>query len=289
MKIEFKILIYSMINNFVISTIKIAGGIILGLGSLMADGLHTFCDFTTDIICMIGSKISKKKPTKYHPFGYGKFEYLTNQFIGVILFLLGVFIIVNGFGGEHVIPPLSILWLLVAAIILKVINILIMHIVGKKINSQVLIQNVEESSTDLVSSIAVIIITILLQFSNKYPILKYADLIGSILIGIIVLKISFKIIVENSLLLIGETEDNKEEIKKISDFLDKYHSIKDKDIKLIKYGNYYKLQLELELDSSLTLHQVTVLENKIKKDITRHYSLDIKHVTIYVTDQLDRD
>lgn len=41
MKIEFKILIYSMINNFVISTIKIAGGIILGLGSLMADGLHT--------------------------------------------------------------------------------------------------------------------------------------------------------------------------------------------------------------------------------------------------------
>ena len=288
MKIEFKILIYSMINNLVISTLKIAGGIILGLSSLLADGLHTFCDFVTDIICMIGAKISKKRPTKYHPFGYGKIEYLTNQLVGVVLFLLGIFIIVNAFLGKHVIPPLSILWLLVSAIILKLINILIMHLVGKKINSQILIQNVKESATDLISSFTVLIITILLQFSDELPFLKYTDLIGSVLISIIVLKMSCEIIIHNSLLLIGETEENEEEIKKLEEFLEKYHSIKDKDIKLIKYGKYYKLQLELELDSSLTLHQVTILENKIKKDITRHYSLDIKHVTIYVTDKLDK-
>ena len=163
MKIEFKILIYSMINNLIISTTKIVGGLVLGLGSLLADGLHTFCDFVTDIICMVGAKISKRRPTKHHPFGYGKFEYLTNQFVGVILFLLGVFIIYNGFTGEHVIPPLNILYLLLAAVILKVINILVMHYVGKKINSQILITSVEESRLDLVSSFLVIIITIVLN------------------------------------------------------------------------------------------------------------------------------
>ena len=90
MKVEFKILIYSMINNLVISTLKIIGGFILGLSSLLADGLHTFCDFITDIICIVGAKLAKRRPTKRHPFGYGKFEYLTNQFIGVILFLLTI-------------------------------------------------------------------------------------------------------------------------------------------------------------------------------------------------------
>lgn len=289
MKVEFKVLIYSMINNFVISVLKIGGGIILGLGTLLADGLHIFCDFATDIICMIGSKISKKKPTKYPPFGYGKFEYLTNQFVGVVLFLLGIFIIVHAFGGEHVIPPLKLLWLLVAAIILKLINIYIMHKVGEKINSQVLITSVEESSTDLISSIGVVIITIILQFSDTYPILTYADLIGSILIGIMVIKMACNVIIENSLMLIGEIEEDKEKIEKASEFLEKYHSIKDKNIKLIKYGDYYKLQLELELDSSLTLHQITILENKIKKDLTRHHSLDIKHVMIYVTDKLNEE
>ena len=164
-----------------------------------------------------------------------------------------------------------------------------MHKIGEKINSQVLITSVEESSADLISSFGVVIITILLQFSNQIPIFAYTDLIGSIIIGIMIIKMGTNIIIENSLLLIGETEEDKEKIEKVSEFLEKYHSIKDMNIELIKYGDYYKLQLELELDSSLTLHQVTVLENKIKKDIIRHHSLDIKHVTIYVTDKLDEN
>ena len=97
MKLEFKVLLYSMFNNFVIAIAKVVGGIFLDLGSLFADGLHTFSDFVTDIICMVGSKLSKHKPTKAHPFGFGRIEYLINLFIGVILFLLGIFIIFHGF------------------------------------------------------------------------------------------------------------------------------------------------------------------------------------------------
>ena len=64
MKLEFKILIYSMINNLAISIIKVVGGILFGLSSLFADGMHTFSDFVTDIVCLIGAKISKKKTNK---------------------------------------------------------------------------------------------------------------------------------------------------------------------------------------------------------------------------------
>ena len=60
MKLEFKMLVYSMINNLVISIIKIGGGIFFKLGSLLADGMHTFSDFITDIVCLIGAKISRK-------------------------------------------------------------------------------------------------------------------------------------------------------------------------------------------------------------------------------------
>ena len=67
MKLELKTLRYSMFNNLVIAIIKVLGGLYFGLGSLFADGLHTFCDFLTDVVSMIGSKISKKRPTKYHP------------------------------------------------------------------------------------------------------------------------------------------------------------------------------------------------------------------------------
>ena len=158
MKTETKVLIYSIVNNLIIAIIKFVGGLFYNLGSLIADGLHTFSDFITDVVCLIGSKISKKRPTKYHPFGFGKVEYLTNLFVGVMLLLLGLYIIISSFFKESVIPPLSIIYLLVLVFILKLIVILIMHKVGKKINSGVLITSVEESKADLYSTIGVIII-----------------------------------------------------------------------------------------------------------------------------------
>lgn len=286
MKLEFKTLIYSMINNLVISVIKIVGGIVFNLGSLFADGMHTFSDFITDIVCLIGSKISRKKPTKYHPFGFGRVEYLTNLFVGIVLLLLGIYIVISSFSKELIVPPLNVLILLVVVFLLKLIAIIIMHKIGDKINSQVLITSVKESKADLYSTIGVFIITILLQFSNKFELLKYSDIIGSILIGIIVLKTAFTIIVDNSLSLIGEVEDDSDKIEKVNSFIKNIKGVKDTEVSLIKYGSYYKLQLNLLLDSKLSLRQVTKIENRIKKDIIRHRSLNVKYVTIYVTNSI---
>ena len=61
MKIESKLLIYSMLNNLLISFIKLGSGIYFNLSSLFSDGLHTFSDFFTDIISLIAAKISKKR------------------------------------------------------------------------------------------------------------------------------------------------------------------------------------------------------------------------------------
>lgn len=288
MKTEFRILIYSMVNNLVIAILKIAGGVFYGLGSLFADGMHTFSDFITDIVCLIGAKISKKKPTKYHPFGFGKVEYLTNLFVGIVLLALALYIMISSLFKKAVIPPISVLWLILLTFILKLIAIIVMHRVGEKINSQLLITSVKESKADLYSSVGVSIITIILQFSNKYPALDYADIIGSILIGIIVLKTSLSIIIDNSLSLIGEVEEDPEEHAKINELLDENKKIKDYKYELIKYGSYYKLQLTLELDSKLSLRQVTNLENKLKKTLIRHHKLKVKYVTIYVTNNIKK-
>lgn len=284
MKLESKTLIYSMINNLIISIIKIIGGVFFNLGSLFSDGLQTFSDFVTDIISLIGSKISKKKPTKYHPFGYGKVEYLTNLFVGILLLLLSIFIIFHSLGSKTVIPPLSVLFILLVTIFLKVIAIIIMHKVGQKINSGVLITSVEESKTDLYASIGVVAITLILQFSKTYPILKYVDIIGSILIGLVVLKTALEIIAANSMSIIGEIEQDEEKINNVKEILKEFKKIEESDVELIKYGSYYKLQLSLKLDYKITLRQATNLVKKIKKTILRHRSLKIKYVTIYIED-----
>ena len=287
MKKEYKCLTYSMINNFIIGTIKIIAGSVFNLTSLFADGMHTFSDFITDIISLIGSKLSKKKPTKMHPFGFGRVEYLTNLFVGVVIVFLSAFIIFNSFVKKVETPPLQVLYLLLIVFVLKLIAIIIMHKVGTKINSQVLITSTKESEADLYSTIGVAIITLLLQFSHEYPIFKYADLVGSIIIGLMVLKIAINIVISNSLSIIGEVDQDEQTIQKIKEILKNFKYVEKENIELIKYGSYYKLSLELELNSNLSLKKVTNIENNIKKSIIRHRSLKIKYVEIYVTEKLE--
>lgn len=288
MKQELKALRYNMVNNLIIAIIKVAGGIFFKLGSLYADGMHTFSDFITDIVCMVSSKVTKKRPTKYHPYGFGQVEYLTNLFVGIVLLALGLFIIINAFlkRNESTIPPLSVLIVLVVSFVLKLIAIRIMNTTGKKINSNVLITSVQESKADLYSTIGVVIITILLQFSNTVPVLKYADFIGSMIIGFIVLKTAYTIIVSNSLSIIGETEKNTEVNDKICDYLKKYKKIINQKVELLKYGPYYQLHLTLQLDPNISLKQAEKMMATIKRDLVRTRSLKIKYVTIYLTDKI---
>ena len=285
---ESSVLIFSMVSNFIISVVKIVAGVMFEFGSLLADGLQTFSDFVTDIVSFLGARFSKKQPTKSHPFGFGKVEYLTNLFVGVLLFFLGIFIIYNGIRSDWHIPSLSVLWLLFICFVIKGIALFFLYTVGKDINSQLLITSFEESKMDMISSCGVVIAVLLLQFSREVYILRYIDLSVGIIIGFLVLKTAFEILVENSMNLIGKVEVDSQLSKEIEKFLLDIQGVEKVKIYLIRYGKYYKIQLIVKMDSNLSLRQVTRLEEKIKKELVRHRSFHVKYPTIYVTSHLDK-
>ena len=284
---EAKVLIFSMFSNLVISIAKIFGGVFFHFGSLLADGLQTFSDFVTDVVSFLGAKFSKKQPTKTHPFGFGKVEYLTNLFVGILLFLLSIFIIYNGFHSSFHVPSLMVLWILIICFIIKVIVLYFLYSIGKKINSQLLITSSKESKMDLYSSCGVFIATILLQFSNEIYLFRYVDLVVGVIIGLLVFKTSFDILIDNSMNLIGKVEVDSKVTKEIEKFLLNIKGVEKVKMFLIRYGKYYKIQLIIEMDSNLTLRQVTRLEEKIKKELVRHRSFHVKYPTIYVTSYLE--
>ena len=284
---ESSVLIFSMVSNFIIAVFKIVSGFLFQFGSLLADGLQTFSDFVTDIVSFLGARFSKKQPTRNHPFGFGKVEYLTNLLVGILLFLLAIFIIYNGIRSSWHIPSLSVLWLLLLCFVIKGIVLFFLYTVGKDINSQLLITSFEESKMDMISSCGVVIAVILLQFSREVYILRYVDLIVGVIIGLLVLKTAIEILVENSMNLIGKVEVDSELSREIEKFLLDIKGVEKVKIYLIRYGKYYKIQLIVEMDSNLTLRQVTRLEEKIKKELVRHRSFHVKYPTIYVTSHLD--
>ena len=280
MKREKQCLIYSMINNFIIASVKIIGGVLFSLSSLFADGMHTLVDFITDIFSFIGTKISKKRSTKIHPFGFGRIEYLTNLLIGIIVIVLGIYILISSFSKETIIPPLTVLILLLIVTIMKFLMINFLEKNGEKINSGILLTAAKESMTDVYSSVIVMVVVVIMQFSSIIPILKYADLIGSIILSLLVIKTGMPIIKQNVMNLIGEADTDKEHLSYIENVLNEFKTIYHHKTLLIKYGAYYKVYLVLELDPNITLKQIYNLENKITAELKSDKVIKIKYVNL---------
>ena len=83
---EDKVIIITMILNFIIAILKLVSGIIFSFSTLIADSIQSFMDFTTDITSLIANKIGKRRANKTYPFGYGQVYYLANLFRSSVIF-----------------------------------------------------------------------------------------------------------------------------------------------------------------------------------------------------------
>lgn len=282
MKKEFNLLLFSLISNILTALLKICGGIIYGMPSLIADGCHTLSDFVSDIMAIIGLVLSQKRPTKENPWGFGRVQYLSNLFIGILLFLLGIGLIILCFFVDVKIPSMKVLYVLMIAIIIKSFTILYLDKNNRKIKTTTLHVPIEESKSDLISSLCIMGIALCLFFSKYIEILKYTDLIGSLILSYLVAKAGFDIIKENSFNLLGTVDIEEDKIKIVKDIIENFDNVEVENIELIKYSYYYKVHFVLILDPNLTLRQIEDIENKIILALKRTKKIKIKHVNIDV-------
>lgn len=279
MKKERVILLITMILNFIIASLKFIVGLAFGFSTLIADSLHSYSDFITDIISVIASKVGNKRANRKYPFGYGLIENIANLFIGMILLALGIFILIEAILAKAAVITFEVFLTLVIVIFLKGIVIKILNHYGRKLNSSALLISAKESFTDFISSVIVLAVFFLLLLKPMFPIFQYADKVGSIIISVIVFKIAFQILIDNIRYLIGLNIDDKDMNEKIKELLKTFKKIENHKMKLLKLGNYYNLYLTLNVDSHITLRQWFHLEKKLKKEI-KALKLSIKYIEI---------
>lgn len=282
MRKENKVMFTSMIVNFGLSCIKVLTGLIFSSSAILADGIHSFSDLTTDIFAIIGNKLSTKPADDKHPFGHGKLEYLTSIAIGLIILFVGFGIISDSFNKEIIVPSLVVALVTVFTIIVKLILSRYVVKKGKELNNTILIASGKESSMDVISSIVVLVSSLLMQFSNRLSILKYADLIATIVVGVFIIKVGFDVLKDNISYILGEQETDEELINKITDIITKEKLVIRLDkLAMIKYGAYFKIVCEVSMDENRTLRECHDVVEHIEKQLKKFDSRN-KYITIHV-------
>jgi len=84
-----KAVVAAMAANISIALMKVFAWLLTGAASLLAEAIHSMADSFNQILLLIGTKASKKKPTALHPFGFGHERFLSAFLVAIILFTMG--------------------------------------------------------------------------------------------------------------------------------------------------------------------------------------------------------
>lgn len=272
-----KVLFRSLIINIILTSFKFIGGIISNSKTLLSDAVHSLSDTSTDFIGIIGSKLSNKKPDLNHPYGHGRVEYLTSIAMSIFIISLGLGIIISSFGSKNKVTNIFGLIILILTIVFKYLLSKYLLRKGRELKSNIILTNAYESKVDMYNSL-IAFIFVLLSLIGKSKAFIYADMIGSILIALFIIKIGISIFIENIKSILGERELDENIINKVKDIVNE-NNVKIRRNTLLKYGYYYEATIDLLYNEDALLKDVYKIEKKIKNNLKKS-DLCIRYVTV---------
>ncbi len=274
-----KVMIISFWTNLILTISKIIVGTIGFNHALVADGIASFSDMITDILAIIGGFFSKKHADKNHPFGYGKVEYLSSLCVGIIVIILGVYVLFNLTLDINSTPLLYTLLFTVAFIIIKLILVKYLFKMGTKLSSDIILDSMLESKNDMYGTILVLVSTSLMFLSNYIPIFKYSDFVASIIISILIFRTGIIIISHNISELINTNFKGtlNKEVKEIILSNKEIDSIN--KLFIFRYGTYYQLLAKVVFKDDIHISLANDIIKKIEKDLK---SKKIKYIFIEI-------
>ncbi|MCX6327432.1 MAG: cation diffusion facilitator family transporter [Bacteroidia bacterium] len=173
--------------------IKLVVGILTGSLGLLSESLHSGLDLVAAVITFFSVRISDSPPDKEHNFGHGKIENFSAFLETILLFITCIWIINEALHrlitGDTNIEVTT--WSYVVVIISIIVDFTrsrALSKVAKKYNSQALEADALHFSTDIWSSLVVLLGLICANFG-----FFFADSVAALIVAFIVIVISYRL------------------------------------------------------------------------------------------------
>lgn len=149
---------------------KYFAGAISGSIAIMADAVNNLSDAGSSFITLIGFRFAGKKPDVDHPFGHGRFEYISGFVVSMAIIMMGFELIKSSFA--KIITPVKIetgilsMIILVVSILVKLYMAYMNRSIGNKINSSAMKATAVDSLSDACATFFVLVSMIVIRVSG---------------------------------------------------------------------------------------------------------------------------
>jgi cation diffusion facilitator family transporter len=281
-----KIAWISLVCNVLLTLGKIIIGLIGNSDAVFADGIHSAADVFASIIVLLVIRISNKPADKEHPYGHGKAEVIVSGIIGIILFMVALYVVFEGISGFfHKVEPPSFLamWVALFSFITKLILYRTSLKVAKQNNSKAIEAIALDHKADIVASIAASIGVLISIIGERLDLtfLLYGDKVASIFVAFLIFRIS-KVMATDAFQILLERSINPEILQEYVSVILTFPEVKRIDrIRAREHGHYVLVDLRIAIDHSMTIKEGHDLSKRIKETLMGKYD-NIKEVLIHL-------
>ena len=269
-----------MALNLALSVVKVAVGLFAGSLALVADGLHSLSDLATDIAVLLGVLLGSKQPDRGHPYGHGRAETFASLFIALILIVVGgtmIYYATIAIAKDKVTTPnFAVLAVGMASIVTKEWLYRITQKIAIKSHSPSLYANAWHHRSDALSSVAVVIGFISLEFG-----FGHGDQVAAITVGLLILWVgvtiignSFRELAEGS--VDNETIDQIERIINDNSDIRHWHKLRARTV-----GREVFLDLHILVDPELNVPAAHEISENLEKTLDEQIILPI-NITVHI-------
>ena len=283
----YKVTLLGSVVNFLLVIAKFIAGILGNSAAMIADAVHSLSDFATDVIVIFFVRISGRPKDEDHDYGHGKYETLATAIIGIVLFCVGVGIlwegitkIVDFFSGEELqAPGMLALWAALVSILAKELLYQYTVVVGKKVDSPVVIANAWHHRSDAFSSIGTALgIGGAILLGEKWRVL---DPLAAVVVSFFIMKVAIQMLVPCVEELLEKSLPVEVE-QKIIDVANDFPEVSDPhNLRTRRIGSYYAIELHVRMSGDTSLYEAHDIATRIENQIIDMFGAKT-HVVIHL-------
>ncbi len=259
--------------NLLLFLLKLAGGLLMGSISVMADAFNNLSDAASSIVSFIGVKLAGRPADEEHPFGHGRYEYIAALVVALLVLEVGFSCLKSSVGKvfhpEMVRFEWGIVLMLVFSVLVKVWMAFFNRKLGKKIHSKVM----QAAATDSFGDVLVTSATVLSLLAGKWTGLAIDGYMG-IIVSAAVLIAGFNIAKDTLEPLLGEAID-REVYDEITSKVESYEGILGgHDLIVHNYGPTHSMAtIHAEVSNESDIETAHELVDRIEREVLRDLNI----------------
>ncbi len=158
--------------NVLLSLLKILAGAFLlgGSVSVIADGVNNLSDAASGLISLLGFKLAEKPADAEHPYGHGRYEYLSGLMVALLILVIGVELlkssVVKIFSPEKTGFSLIAVGILLFSVLGKLWLMYFNRNLSLRIHSETLRATSADSRNDVITTLSVLIAALISRFTG---------------------------------------------------------------------------------------------------------------------------